>query len=281
MEGLVGDIGGTNARFALADAEGPRPVIHQPRTYAVRDYPTAELAIEAYLRDTAPGKRPDHVVLAVAGPVTDGRMHFTNSSWELAEDKLRAHGFKDARLINDFAAQALGAPRVAPHRLTRLGPEVPGVAGATLAVMGPGTGFGVSALAREHGREIALATEGGHIAFAPFDETEVKIWRILERSHGRVSIERILSGQGLYELYLAMAEIEGGQPECTDGRAVQSAAVAGDPTAAATIARFCAILGGVAGDIALCMGARAGVYVTGGVAVGLAELIVADPIRAV
>ena len=275
-EGLVGDIGGTNARFALADLSGARPAIHEPRTYANKDYPSAEAAIEAYLKDTAPGRRPESVVLAVAGPVTDGRMDFTNSDWELSEEKLRRHGFRAARLINDFAAQALGAPRVAPRQLLRVGPDVPGQKGGALAVMGPGTGFGVSGLVRDHGRESALATEGGHVGFAPRDETEVQVWRILARRHGHVSIERVLSGRGLVELYEALAEIGGSKPTFADSRSVQAAGAAGDAVAAGAVSRFCSILGAVAGDIALVLGARGGVYVTGGVAVGLAQRIAGE-----
>ncbi len=274
MEGLVGDIGGTNARFALADLSGARPVIHEPRIYANKDYPSAEAAIEAYLRDTAPGRRPESVVLAVAGPVTDGKMDFTNSDWELSETTLRRDGhFRAARLINDFAAQALGAPRVAPRQLLRVGPDVPGMKGGTLGVLGPGTGFGVSGLARDNGREVALATEGGHVAFAPRDETEIEVWRILARRHGHVSIERVLSGRGLVELYEALAEIDGAKPAFADSRAVQAAGAAGDAVAAKAVSRFCGILGAAAGDIALVLGARGGIYVTGGVAVGLAERI--------
>jgi len=276
--GLVGDIGGTHARFALVDAG--KGAIRQPKAYNNTDYPSAAAAIEAYLAETDGGRRPPSVVLAVAGPVTDGAIHFTNSSWELSEAKLRKDaGFKSARLINDFVAQALGAPRLAGEGVRRVGPAVDGLKGGTLAVMGPGTGFGLSGLARDGGRETALATEGGHAGFVPTDDVEIGVWRWMTQRHGRASIERILSGAGLHELYQALAEIGGVTAVCADGQAVQAAAEAGDAFAASVIDRFCRILGSTAGDIALSLGARGGVYVTGGVAVGLADQIASGGFR--
>ncbi len=271
MEGLVGDIGGTNARFALVEAAAGRPSILQPRAYANKDYASPEEAIDAYLKDVGV-ERPAKAILAVAGPVTHGAMHFTNLDWEVSEERLRkVGGFHAARLLNDFAAQALGAPRLAPENLLRLGPEIPSPAAGPLAILGPGTGFGVAALLRQFGGETVLATEGGHAAFAPVDELEVEIWRRFMQRHGRVSVERILSGSGLYELYQALADIEGAPAPLEDQKAVHAAADAGEPLAARTVERFCLILGSVAGDIALGLGARGGVYVTGGVAEKLAD----------
>ncbi len=124
-----------------------------------------------------------------------------------------------------------------------------------------------------------LTTEGGHVAFAPSDETEIEIWRRLTRKYGRVSVERVLSGSGLYDLYLALADIAGAKPACADPKGVEEAARAGDAVAGQTIDRFCRILGAVAGDIALGLGARGGVYVTGGVAQHLADHIAAGGFR--
>jgi len=277
--GLVGDIGGTHARFALVEKGPHGPFIGEPKTYDNCDYPSPEAAIDAYFAEVRE-PRPPSVVLAVAGPVTDGAIDFTNSDWELSETGLRkTAGFASARLINDFVAQSLGAPHVKPDHLRRVGPEVHGVKGATLATLGPGTGFGVSALARNNGSETPLATEGGHVGFAPTDELEVEIWRWLVKRHGRVSIERILSGPGLHELYQAMAEIDGAPAVYTDAQKVQAAAEAGDALAAKVIDRFCLILGSTAGDIALGLGARGGVYVTGGVAVALVQHIAAGGFR--
>lgn len=280
MQGLVGDIGGTHARFALAETDGGRPTLRQERTLENTAYSSAEAAIEAYLADAGVASPPERVVLAVAGPVTDGAISFTNSDWRLSEARLRSHGgFRHAQLINDFAAQALGAPHLQAGELRRIGPEVEGLATAPVAVMGPGTGFGVGALVRERGAETAIATEGGHVGFAPADELEVEIWRRVSSRYGRVSIERLLSGPGLYELYLALADIEGAPAGLSDERQVQAAAERGDPLAARTVDRFCRILGGCAGDIALGLGARGGVYLSGGVALKLADAIAAGGFR--
>ena len=281
VEGLVGDIGGTNARFALATIRDGRPAIREPRSYANRDYASAEAAIEAYLAEVGVARTPDAVVLAVAGPVTDGAADFTNSDWVLSEPRLRSTaGFRLARLINDFAAQALGAPRVAADGLRRIGPEVEGDPDAPVAVLGPGTGFGLAGLVRVAGREAVVPTEGGHACFAPCDDLEVEIRHWFIRRHGRVSIERVLCGRGLYELYLALGEIQGVPAPQADEKQVQATAADGsDPLAAAAVDRFCLILGATAGDIALTMGARGGVYVTGGVAQRLADRIVAGGFR--
>lgn len=270
-EGLVGDIGGTHARFALAGAEDG--AIREPKTFANKDFPSLEAVIEAYLGETK-AAHLSAAVLAVAGPVTDGAIRFTNLDWEISEERLRQEaGFGAARLINDFAAQARGAPRIPPSGLRRIGPEIPGDEEATLAVLGPGTGFGVAALAREAGVEIVLSTEGGHAGFAPADELEVEIWRWFMSRRPRVSIERVLSGRGLYELYCALAEIHGEPAGLPDQMAVQAAAGRGDARAAEAVERFCLILGSTVGDIALGLGARRGVYVTGGVAQGLADKV--------
>ena len=273
MLGLVGDIGGTNARFALVEDAAGRPRISEPKAYPTSGYPSPEAAIEAYLNE-AGAPRPAAVVLAVAGPVTNGAMHFTNLDWEVSEARLKSvGGFKTARLLNDFAAQALGAPRLGTGSLRVLGPEITGLKNEAVAILGPGTGFGVAGLARDRNGEMVMPTEGGHIAFAPTDELEVEIWRRLMQGRQRVSIERVLSGSGLYELYRAMADIEGAPAPLEDQKAVHAAAEAGDGLAARTIDRFCRILGSVAGDVALVMGARGGVYVTGGVAEKLADAL--------
>ena len=279
MLGLVGDIGGTNARFALAEEAGGRPVVREPRGYANAEYDGPEAAIDAYLKDTG-APRPSKVILAVAGPVSRGAAHFTNLGWDVSESRLKSvGGFQAARLLNDFAAQALGAPRLAPESLRQLGPDIPAPAAGTLAILGPGTGFGVAGLVRQFGGEVVLATEGGHVAFAPTDDLEIEIWRRFMRGRERVSVERVLSGSGLYELYRALADIEGVAAALADQKAVHAAADGGEPLAARTIDRFCRILGSVAGDIALGMGARGGVYVTGGVAEKLADHLAAGGFR--
>jgi glucokinase len=149
-----------------------------------------------------------------------------------------------------------------------------------MVVLGAGTGFGVAGLARGDRGDLAVATEGGHAGFAPYDEVEVEVWRRLKARYGRVSIERLLSGPGLFDLYCALADIEGANAELADDKGVIEAANAGDRMAALAADRFCAILGSVAGDLALSFGARGGVFVSGGLAPRLAERLAGGAFRA-
>lgn len=268
---LVGDIGGTNARFGLARAGGAK--VEAIREYHVADFPQAADAIAAYLK--AVSVSPPAAAIAVAGPVIEGEIDFTNSDWVLSETGLRDMGFKQARLINDFAALALAAPRMSGRDLHRLGPERAAEAGGTVVVLGPGTGFGVSALA--HGAPVP--SEGGHAAFAPGDEIEDEILRLLRARHGRVSIERILSGPGICSLHRCLAAIDGREVEADDPAAITAAALAGDAASLATLMRFCGILGAVAGDLALTFGATGGVYVAGGIPPRILEILDASTFR--
>ena len=277
-EGLVGDVGGTNARFALVDAQGH---IRNPRSFQARAYASLADVIAEYLDQTAGRRRPPRAVIAVAGPVLDGEIEFTNLDWQISEGDLLAHfEFEAVRLINDFAAQALACPMLEPDDLRPLGPKLRPGSDCPLVVLGAGTGFGVAGLARGDRGDLAIATEGGHAAFAPYDEVEVEIWRRLKASYGRASIERLLSGPGLFDLYRALAELEGVNAELADDKGVIEAANAGDRMAGLAADRFCAILGSVAGDLALSFGARGGVFVSGGLAPRIADRLAASDFRA-
>jgi glucokinase len=278
VRGLVGDVGGTNARFALVDGEGH---IRFPKSYACEDYSSLAEIIEEYLGTTAGKRRPPRAAIAVAGPVVEGEIQFTNLDWGVSEtDLVIAFEFEDVSLINDFAAQALAAPRLGVEDLRQIGPALKGDPDCPIVVLGAGTGFGVAGLARgTHGSEVAVATEGGHAGFAPHDETEVEVWRRLKAKYGRVSIERVLSGQGLFDLYGVLASLAHKNAELADERAVFAAGQSGDPVAGEALDRFCSILGGVAGDLALSYGARGGVYVSGGIAPRLLERVASGGFR--
>ncbi|HKR23950.1 MAG TPA: glucokinase [Allosphingosinicella sp.] len=276
-EGLVGDVGGTNARFALVDSQGH---IRHPRSFPAKEYASLGDVIAEYLEQTMGRKRPPRAVIAVAGPVLDGEIEFTNLDWQISEGDLLAHfEFEAVRLINDFAAQALACPQLEADDLRALGPELRGGADCPMVILGAGTGFGVAGLARGERGDVMIATEGGHAGFAPYDEIEVELWRRLKAAHGRVSIERLLSGPGLFDLYLALAEIDGANAELADDRGVIEACNAGDRRAGAAVDRFCAILGSVAGDLALSFGARGGVFVSGGLAPRVADRLAASDFR--
>jgi glucokinase len=275
--GLVGDVGGTNARFALVDGEGH---LRNTKTYICANYGGLDEIISEYLEETAGKRRPAKAVIAVAGPVVDGEIEFTNLDWQVSEtDLIASFGFDAIKLINDFAAQAMAAPVLAAADLRRIGPELRGAPTCPIVVLGAGTGFGVGAVARSQHVDIAVATEGGHAGFAPHDEVEAHVWRRLQGLHGRVSVERVLSGQGLFDLYLALQDLAGRAPHLADERAVVEAADGGDPAAGEVLDRFCAILGGVAGDLALTHGARGGIYVSGGIAPRMGERLMAGGFR--
>jgi len=280
LTGLVGDIGGTNCRLALVECGAGSVRLLARAAVCCADYATAQDAISVFLEEQRALTRPHHAVLAVAGPVRDGGACLTNHVWQLDEAHLAtALGFTRVRLINDFAAQALAAPCLRAEELVCIGPQIEGLPGGTIGIMGPGTGFGASALAGGAAGGL-LVTEGGHIAFAPTDEVEMDILRILARRHGRVSIERILAGQGLANLHATLEEIEGRPASGLDASAITARAAAGCVQAAATVARFCAILGSVAGDLALAFGAQGGVFIAGGIAPRLLAPLAAGEFRA-
>ena len=277
-EGLVGDVGGTNARFALVDAQGH---VRNPRSFPARDYASLADVIAEYLETTAGRKRPPRAVIAVAGPVLDGEIEFTNLDWQISEGDLLAHfEFEAVKLLNDFAAQALACPLLEPDALRPIGPVMRPGSDCPLVVLGAGTGFGVAGLARGDRGDVAVATEGGHAGFAPTDEVEVEVWRRLSARFGRASIERLLSGPGLFDLYQTLADMERVNAPLADEKAVIEAAAAGDALANATLDRFCGILGSVAGDLALSFGARGGVFVSGGIAPRMAERLASGSFRA-
>jgi len=277
--GLVGDVGGTNARLALTDGQGH---IRNPRTFPCKDYASLADIIAEYIETTAGRKRPPRAVLAVAGPVVDGEIEFTNLDWTVSEGDLLAHfEFEAVELINDFAAQALACPLLEGQDLKVLGPSLPrGSHECPMVALGAGTGFGVAGLARSERGDVPVPTEGGHAGFAPSDEVEVEVYRRLQAKYGRVSIERILSGQGLYDLYTILAALKGQAPALADEAAVTREGLAGDALASETLDRFALILGSVAGDLALTFGARGGVFVSGGIAPRIAERLAAGGFRA-
>lgn len=262
--GLVGDVGGTNARLALVDETGH---VRHPKVYPSGDYPSLSAIIEAYLHTTVGGRKLSRAVLAVAGPVTDGEIEFTNLDWNFSEcDLVAQFEFENVRLINDFAAQALACPRLEPDELRPIGPALKAAENQPLVVLGAGTGFGVAGLARSERGDIAISTEGGHIAFAPTNEIELKVLAALTERFGRVSVERVLSGPGLYDLYVILCDLAGASATAADPPAVFAAGEAGDPIASQALDVFCGVLGATAGDLALAFGARGGVYVSGGIA---------------
>jgi len=276
---LVGDVGGTHARFAIVDPKARPLRVEQRLDLPADDFATFDDVLEAYISKI--GKvRPPSVAIGVAGPVTDGAVDFTNRAWHASEANLHGMGFARALLINDFAAVSFSVAALAPDDLRTIGPEIDGMAQEPITVLGAGTGFGVSCLARYRHLSLPLATEGGHIGFGPQGEAEVAVLVTLERRFGRISVERVLSGPGLENLYAALGEIKGQAGPAISAPEIVEAAGRGDALCGEALDMFCAIFGSVAGDFALAHGARGGVYIAGGIAGKIEKMLRASRFRA-
>lgn len=273
--GLVGDIGGTNARFALW-REGRLEAVE---VLSTADFAGPEAAVREYLaRQGLASCRLQRVCLACAGPVQGNLFHFTNNPWTLDRAAfVRAFGLQQLLLINDFQAMALGMTRVPPEaRLTVRAGEAD--AARPALVIGPGTGLGVATLLPRdaQGRWHALEGEGGHASLPVGDAREAALWACLRRRVGHVEAETVLCGGGLVRLYQAACELDGERPRFTRPAEITGAALAGDRPAVAVLEQFCRWLGRVAGDHALTLGARGGVYIVGGVVPRFAEFFLAS-----
>lgn len=277
---LVGDIGGTNARFAIADAHTLE--LHHTGYRLTADFAGIHEAIRSYLATEAQGYTPTHAAIAVACPVGEDRIRLTNNHWQFSVNELRQQlGLTELRLFNDFTVQALAIPHLGAEDFTLIGPDVPACKDAAIAVLGPGTGLGVSGLVPDGaGHWAALSGEGGHIGIVPENEPEIDILRYAWQEFGRTSIERLICGSGIAFLYRALCHVRGVKVEPYTQEQVVARALSGECALChETIMQFCAFLGSVAGDVALLLGARGGVYIAGGVVPRFGELFAASPFR--
>ncbi|SDD18704.1 glucokinase [Belnapia rosea] len=275
MTTLLADIGGTNARFALLDGHEPGPAT----SLALDDFPGIAEAIAAFLDDVP---RPQAAVLAVAGPVSNNSVRLTNRGWVVDGAALGPRlGIPRIQVVNDFAAQSWALPYLSGPDLHPLGGG-PAQAGAPLAVVGPGTGLGIGAfLPQGSAPGRALVTEGGHASIATHDEREAAVVAWLRARHGHVSAERLLSGQGIENLHAGLAAIDGITVEPLEAPEITTRALAGsDPRAAEVLDVFCAMLGSLAGDLALLYGAQGGVYIAGGICPRFPDYLAASRFRA-
>jgi glucokinase len=274
---LVGDIGGTNARFAQLDA--PDAELHIFPTAATADYADPAAAIEAVVLkdDKTP---PRTLIFALAGPVTGDRIKLTNCPWVFAPRDLIARlGVENVILLNDFEAQALALPSLGVEDLQQIGggeilPE------ATKVVIGPGTGLGVGILAHADGIWIPIPGEGGHVSLAAETDRDIAIWKHLTRVEGRVTAESVISGPGMLNLYSAIARANGHEPIYHTPADITAPASASNPEVKETLELFGQHLGCVSGDFALTALARGGVYIGGGVSQHIAGTLEAGPFRA-
>ena len=276
---LVGDVGGTNARLGIADITGNTPKITTPKSYPRANIASFYELVERYLKETG-AKLPHSIVVAVAGPIQNGEVTLTNGQWHIAEEELRRRGFGMARLINDYAALAYAVEHLTDDDLALIGSVRSSLPGETVGVLGAGTGLGVAALARDLGTSCVMVTEGGHIAFAPVDETEYGILRLLAERYGRVSVERVLSGPGLANIHWALGRMKNLKTEELSPQEISSRGVAkSDPLCVEALDVFCGIYGRTAGDLALAFGARGGIYLGGGIAPRLIDQLNAGTFR--
>jgi glucokinase len=260
---LLADIGGTNARFSLQQRGG------KPRHIAVlrsRDYPNLTAAIKSYLAPFDSGRLPSEAAFAIASPIGGDEIRFTNSPWSFSVEKTRrAFKLKRLEVINDFAAVALAIPYLTPKDRRKIG-RGKCVSDSPAAVLGPGTGLGVSCLVPTRAGPVALETEGGHVTLAPFDDYEAGVLGFLRPKFDHISAERVLSGPGLVNLYMAIAPLEGRPVQSLTPDTITRRAVSGECQVCIDVVNmFSDMLGTVAANLALSLGARGGVYIAGGV----------------
>lgn len=276
---LIADIGGTNARFALLDQGGRR----DERVLACADYPDLVAAVEHYLREVGANdaaSRPLESAMAIAGPITGDVIRMTNHVWQFSAAQTRQR-LKLQRLIfmNDFTALAMAVRHLPNSDLEPVGEGRP-IQGAPIALLGPGTGLGVSGLIPAGGHWIALQGEGGHVTLSVMNEREIAVLKQLHQRFSHVSAERVLSGAGLVNLYDALCAIEGVVPDpLTPPDVTRRAMEASCRICLEAISMFCALLGTFSGNLVLTLGAAGGLYIGGGIVPQLRRLFISSHFR--
>jgi len=268
---LIGDIGGTNARFALI--EDAHSALRTFKPVKLADFDSLEEAIQKAALDNITNW-PRTMVLAVAAPPVSGKFRLTNAEWTIDPDLLRAHfNLQTLRLMNDFTAQGLAALSLGGDHLEPIGG---GAADDTRpkVVIGPGTGLGVANLIPTNGHWTIVPGEGGHVDLGPRTEREREIWDHLPKFAGRFSAEEAVSGRGLVSLYRAISAANDTDANESDGSGIAAAAFQGaDSAASEAVELFIRLLGRVAGDMALITMARGGVYIAGGITKKLLPMV--------
>ncbi len=260
---LIGDIGGTNARFAILS--GPGAGLVSFPNVRTSDHANIDDAIENAVF-TATAIRPKSTLVAIAGPINSDEIELTNCPWVVRpRDLMSRLGFDEVIVLNDFEAQALAVVALERQHLEQIGgDEVEPVSGRV--VLGPGTGLGVAGLINSRGIWQPVPGEGGHIDVGPRTARDQLIFPHLEPIEGRISAEQILCGRGMVNLYRAICKADGVSARFTQPSEVTAGAAGGDASALETLSLFATYLGRVAGDLALVFMAKGGVYLSGGIA---------------
>jgi len=271
---LLADVGGTNARFALEFGPGRIELID---VLSCASHATLADAVRAYLASDAVTKAGGgaicHAAIAIANPVVGDMVRMTNHHWEFSIEALRRElGFETFVVVNDFSALAMALPHLADGDKQRIGGGK-ACAGAPIGLVGAGTGLGVSGLIpNEQGGWTALCSEGGHVTFSPTSETEVAILQFAWREFEHVSAERLLSGAGVELIYRALASHRGQDAEALDAPEISRRGLSGECALCEEVLEsFCGMLGTVAGNLAVTLGAQGGVYIGGGIVPRLGE----------
>jgi glucokinase len=274
---LVGDIGGTHARFALIDGHGAG--LQQLLTLRCVDHEDLCDAIGSYLGAVG-GPRVEEAALAVATPVLGDRLQFTNNPWSLSIAQTRDRlELTRLRVVNDLVALALAIPQLRADELRQLGPGR-GVPGAPIAVLGVGTGLGTAGLIQVgQDTRLPIPGEGGHMSFSPGNRREMALLSVLWKRWDHVSFERLVSGPGLQNIHQALCEIDGEAWEPASARELTTRAAAGDARCNEAVDIFCGVLGAAAGNFCLAIGATGGVYLGGGVVSALGRRLDESPFR--
>ena len=279
---LIADIGGTNSRVALLDRDGR---IARSASYRNQDFSTLEDVLARFLASSAAGAPgsatlpPKRAALAIAAPLAGEEIAMTNIGWRFRRgDIRRITGVQELRLLNDFEALAHALPRLGAQDVRQVGGGH-AVPGATLAVIGPGSGLGVATTA-PHGAEwTAIGGEGGHVSLPAFSPEEAAIVAEHGAPNGHCSAERLVCGPGLVRIHGTLARLAGRPAEALTPREVTARALRGDAIAARSFDLFCGWLGTVAGNLALIVGARGGVFIAGGIVPQMLETFARSPFR--
>ena len=265
---LIADIGGTNARFALASRTSPW--FEQAQTLQCADFETIEQAIDTYLA-THQLSTIDGICFAVAGPIQDESVRFTNNHWFIKLSDLQSrYNTQRVQLLNDFESIAHSLANLQAEDLSAIGTQnspLDTQKDFSLAVLGPGSGLGIAGLRKVSQQIVPIASEGGHVGFAPDNPMQDKILKLLHAKFERVSNERLLSGPGLVNIHEALCELNGIEnPGLSPADIAVASREKSDLLCIQSMELFFEILGQVAGDTALSLGAYQGIYIGGGIA---------------
>ncbi|MEM6514218.1 MAG: glucokinase [Pseudomonadota bacterium] len=278
---LIGDIGGTNARFALARTS--EPGFDKDLTLKCNDYESADVAIRHYL-DEVDATPPDVICLAAAGPIVNRSVRFTNNHWVISADVLaQGFGIERVRLLNDFEAIAYSMPFIQQDDLLPIGLPLPAPLSKdtfTIGIVGPGTGLGSVGLKCVDGQYVPIPSESSHGGFAPETAVQIQILNVLRERFDRVSTERLVSGPGLENVYWALTQIHDEQRLHKSPADIFAAAIDNsDALAVEAVQVFFEVLGQFAGDFTMSLSTYDGVYIGGGIAQRYPEIVVTSLFR--